>query len=302
MRAIARTGVGLVLLSVFAVAAGVAVGPAAADVTGNETVTVTEVVDGDTVDVRYENGSTDTVRLVGIDAPETYGSNRPRYWEGVPSGYFGSRCLDDEGEDASVFLTDQLEGETVTLRFDDQTDRRGDYGRLLAYVYDDGEDYNYKLVHTGRAQVFNYSGFTKVDRYDAAEATARRVNRDVWRCQNARTRGQVDIERVAAGANETSLNDEYIVLENTGYRPRALDGWTVSNGSGATYTFGRQVLLPGETVTLYTGEGTDNRSAVYWGRSSEAWTGNGTVSLTAGGGELATTRLYDESGVVANPD
>jgi len=26
------------------------------------------------------------------------------------------------------------------------------------------------------------------------------------------------------------------------------------------------------------------------------------VSLTAGGGELATTRLYDESGVVANPD
>ena len=229
MRTTIRTAVGLVLVSMLAIAAGVVVGPAAADVTGNETVTVTDVVDGDTVDVRYENGSTDTVRLLGIDAPETYGSNRPRYWEGVPSGYFGSRCLDDEGEDASAFLTDQLEGETVTLRLDDQADRRGDYGRLLAYVYDDGEDYNYKLVHTGHAQVFNYSGFTKVDRYDAAEAAAREVNRDVWRCQNARTRGQVDIERVAAGANETSLNDEYIVLENTGYRPRALDGWTVSN-------------------------------------------------------------------------
>ena len=301
MQAIARTGVGLVLLAILAVATGVVAGPAAADVTGNETVTVTDVVDGDTVDVRYENGSTDTVRLVGIDAPETYGSNRPRYWEGVPSDYFGSRCLDDEGEDASAFLTDQLEGETVTLRFDDQTDRRGDYGRLLAYVYDDGEDYNYKLVHTGHAQVFNYSGFTRVDRYDTAQAAAREVNRDVWRCQNTRTRGQVDIERIAAGANETSLNDEYVVLENTGYRPRSLDGWTVSNGSGATYTFGRQVLLPGETVTLYTGEGTDNRSAVYWGRSSEAWTGNGTVSLTADGGELATTRLYNESGVVRNP-
>ena len=302
MRAIARTGVGLVLLSVLAVAAGVAAGPVAADVTDNETVTVTDVVDGDTVDVRYGNGSTDTVRLVGIDAPETYGSNRPRYWEGVPSDYFGSRCLDDEGEDASAFLTDQLEGETVTLRFDDQTDRRGDYGRLLAYVYDDGEDYNYKLVHTGQAQVFNYSGFTKVDRYDTAQAAAREVNRDVWRCQNARTRGQVDIERIAAGANETSLNDEYVVLENTGYRPRALDGWTISNGSGATYTFGRQVLLPAETVTLYTGEGSDNRSAVYWGRSSTVWTDNGTVYVTADSGGLATTRLYNDSGVVANPD
>ena len=290
----------LLFLAVATASGGLA--GAAADVTGNETVTVTDVVDGDTVDVRYENGSTDTVRLLGIDAPETYGSNRPRYWEGVPDDYFGSQCLDDEGEDASAFLTDQLEGETVTLRFDDQADRRDDYGRLLAYVYDDGEDYNYKLVHTGRAQVFDVSGFTKADQYGDAEVAAREVNRDVWRCQNARTRGQVDIERIAAGANETSLNHEYVVLENTGYRPRSLDGWTVSNGSGATYTFGRQVLLPGETVTLYTGEGTDNRSAVYWGRSSEAWTGNGTVSLTAGGGELATTRLYNESGVVANPD
>ena len=289
----------LLFLAVATASGGLA--GAAADVTGNETVTVTDVVDGDTVDVRYENGSTDTVRLLGIDAPETYGSNRPTYWEGVPNDYFGSQCLDDEGEDTSAFLTDQLEGETVTLRFDDQADGRDDYGRLLAYVYDDSEDYNYKLVHTGRAQVFDVSGFTKADQYGDAEATAREVNRDVWRCRNARTRGQVDIERIAAGA-DGSLDDEYVVLENTGYRPRSLDGWTVSNGSGATYTFGRQVLLPGETVTLYTGEGTDNRSAVYWGRSSEAWTGNGTVSLTAGGGELATTRLYNESGVVANPD
>ena len=41
MRAIVRTGVGLVLLSVLTVAAGVAVGPAAADVTGNGTVSLT---------------------------------------------------------------------------------------------------------------------------------------------------------------------------------------------------------------------------------------------------------------------
>ena len=74
MRAIARTEVGLVLLSVLAVAAGVVAGPAAADVTGNATVTVTDVVDGDTVDVRYENGSTDTVRLLGIDAPAAIAS------------------------------------------------------------------------------------------------------------------------------------------------------------------------------------------------------------------------------------
>ncbi|ELZ24363.1 endonuclease, partial [Haloterrigena salina JCM 13891] len=30
------------------------------------TVTVTNVVDGDTIDIEYQNGSTDTVRLLGV--------------------------------------------------------------------------------------------------------------------------------------------------------------------------------------------------------------------------------------------
>jgi len=55
-------------------------------------------------------------------------------------------------------------------------------------------------------------------------------------------------------------------------------------------------------VTLYTGEGTDNRSAVYWGRSSAVWTDNGTVYVAGDSGGLATTRLYNESGVVDNPE
>ncbi len=36
----------------------------------DDTVTVTRVIDGDTIDVRFADGSEDRVRLVGIDCPE----------------------------------------------------------------------------------------------------------------------------------------------------------------------------------------------------------------------------------------
>src|SRR6056297_1742341 len=41
------------------------------------TVTVVEVVDGDTMDVRFENGTVERVRLLGVDTPEVYGGNDP---------------------------------------------------------------------------------------------------------------------------------------------------------------------------------------------------------------------------------
>ena len=36
---------------------------------------VTRVIDGDTVDVVFQDGSADTVRLLGVDTPETFSSN-----------------------------------------------------------------------------------------------------------------------------------------------------------------------------------------------------------------------------------
>jgi archaellum component FlaF (FlaF/FlaG flagellin family) len=46
-----------------------------------------------------------------------------------------------------------------------------------------------------------------------------------------------------------------------------LDGWNVSDEAGNAYTFEQRTLDAGDSVTLYSGEGEDNESAVYWGRS-----------------------------------
>ncbi|MDR1444295.1 MAG: thermonuclease family protein, partial [Treponema sp.] len=85
-------------------------------------------VDGDTVRVRIENpppglAAQETIRMIGVDTPETV---HPR------------RGLEFFGKEASEFTRRQLLGRPVLLAFD--WDRRDRYGRLLAYIYSPGGD------------------------------------------------------------------------------------------------------------------------------------------------------------------
>lgn len=171
------------------VTAGCAAGPgpvATPSVAVAVTVTVTEVVDGDTLDVRYRNGSTDTVRLLGIDTPEVHAENQPGEYEGVPATAAGADCLRRAGRNASAYVRDRLLGRSVGLAFDPRADRRGGYGRLLAYVHAGNESVNYRLVAAGHARVFD-SEFAGAKRYYRAESRAMEAGRGLWRCRSPGT-------------------------------------------------------------------------------------------------------------------
>ena len=90
------------------------------------TARVERVIDGDTIQVRVE-GKSYTVRLIGVDTPETKHPTKA-------AQYFG--------QEASAFTKAALEGKTVLL----QKDRTGDtvdrYGRWLRYVLLDGDNFN----------------------------------------------------------------------------------------------------------------------------------------------------------------
>jgi micrococcal nuclease len=146
-------------------------------------VRVLDVVDGDTVDVRLPDGSEDTVRLVGIDTPEVHAETAPLEYEGVPGTSAGRACLRSAGEDASAFLDSRIDGEQVTLVVDPNADRRGGYGRLLAYVSHDGQNLNWALVAAGHARVYD-TDFALRDAFDSAEVAARGAGRGLWRCRN----------------------------------------------------------------------------------------------------------------------
>ena len=144
-------------------------------------VTVIEVVDGDTIDVRMPDGSEETVRLLGVDSPETYAENDPAEFEGVPDTEAGRECLRAAGENATEFVERRLADGTVRVRTDPEADRRGSYGRLLGYVVVDNESLNRALVARGHARLYD-TEFTDRDEYAAAEDRARAAGRGLWAC------------------------------------------------------------------------------------------------------------------------
>lgn len=99
--------------------------------------TMVRVVDGDTIDVSIR-GSTERVRLIGIDTPETKKPNTP------------VQCY---GPEASDFTKHALPEGTAVLIVRDR-EARDDYGRLLGYVYrgSDGTFINLALAAAGLAR------------------------------------------------------------------------------------------------------------------------------------------------------
>nr|WP_284013890.1 thermonuclease family protein [Halobaculum sp. DT92] len=148
-------------------------------------VTVVEVVDGDTLRFEYDNGTTDTARLLGVDTPEVYAENTPAEFEGVPDTDAGRACLAEAGDRASAYARDRLLGEEVVLAFDANEPRRGYYDRLLVYVHHDGGSVNYALVDRGLARVYD-SAFERGDRFYAAEERAMAAGRGCGRVATAR--------------------------------------------------------------------------------------------------------------------
>jgi micrococcal nuclease len=132
----------------------------------SQTVTVERVVDGDTIEVNPAVGGTQDVLLLGVDTPETVDPNEP---------------VEPYGPEASAFTKQQLEGESVTLIFDqEKTDQ---YGRALAYVRisGQGETFNETLLRQGYAQLYVVP---PNDRYEVtfsrAQDQARLERQGIW--------------------------------------------------------------------------------------------------------------------------
>jgi micrococcal nuclease len=277
-------------------------------------VTVTNVVDGDTVDVRWPNGTEDTVRLVGVDTPEVYVETDPPEWEDVPDTDAGHTCLRDAGHAASAFVTRSLEGQTVEISFDANLDRRGYYGRLLAYLHVDGETINYQLVAAGHARVYD-SDFAERDGFEAAEADAQTTRQNAWDCRsladdttgddgtddsatNDTAGDALAVDRVhadAAGNDYDNLNDEYVVFTNTGGDTLELSGWTVADAAGHSYTVPAGTTLDsGATLTLRTGRGTNTATDLHWGAGAPVWNNAGdTVVVTDDAGQQRLAYSYE---------
>jgi len=132
----------------------------------SDRVTVTRVVDGDTVVVRL-GGRDERVRLIGIDTPETVDPRKP------------VQCF---GKEASN-RTKALLPPGTAVRLERDVEARDRYGRLLAYIYrvNDGMFVNLALAEDGYAhQLTIPPNIAYADRFAAAAADAQRAGRGLW--------------------------------------------------------------------------------------------------------------------------
>jgi micrococcal nuclease len=126
-------------------------------------------VDGDTVRVRIPNPPPElkvleTIRMLGVDTPETVHPNKP---------------VQRFGKEASAFTKERLLGKPVYLAFD--WDLRDRYGRLLAYIYtEDGRCFNATLIREGFGHAYLSFPFQFIDEFKALEEDARNRKRGLW--------------------------------------------------------------------------------------------------------------------------
>ncbi len=142
-----------------AVLAGLAGGPVLAQ-TGP--AQVDRVIDGDTISVRLD-GARLTVRLTGVDTPET---THP------------TRGVEPHGPEAAADTTARLTGTTVRLDRDPAGDDIDADGRLLRYVvFASGEHVNATLIREGFATAIRAFPYARHRECLQLEAQARRARR-----------------------------------------------------------------------------------------------------------------------------
>lgn len=131
---------------------------------------VTHVVDGDTVEVELvlpvlADKQKETVRLIGIDTPETKHPTKP---------------VECYGREAAEFTRRLGEGQMVTVETD--VELRDRYGRLLAYLWlADGRMVNEVLVSEGYARTLAIPPNVRhAARFAALEQEARAGRRGLW--------------------------------------------------------------------------------------------------------------------------
>lgn len=124
-------------------------------------------------------GKKQSIRLIGIDAPESRHNEKSRRdAEGAGSNI---ESLIEQGKKSKEFLATLLiPGTTVRLEYDVR--KKDKYGRLLCYVYlPEGRMLNELIVRSGFALASSYSPDIKYqDALQKAQHEAEQANAGLW--------------------------------------------------------------------------------------------------------------------------
>lgn len=126
----------------------------------NKVYRVIQVIDGDTIIL--ENG--ETVRLIGIDAPELHHPELP---------------VQRFATESKNFLKNLIEGHYCSLEYENGK-FRDRYGRILAYVFKSDLLVNAEMIRKGYAYAYTLYPFKREYEFLALEREARLKQAGMW--------------------------------------------------------------------------------------------------------------------------
>lgn len=178
---------------------------------------VVSVVDGDTLKLNID-GTTQTVRLIGMDTPETVDPRKP------------VQCF---GQEASNKAKELLTGRSVRIEKDASQGDLDKYGCLLVYVFrDDGLFYNKYMIEQGFAHEYTYNTPYKYQaEFKAAEKSARENQTGLWSpntCNGDTTSASESSSNQTPPPATTPSGGKFYTSSyytSKYYYPEACDGW-----------------------------------------------------------------------------
>lgn len=129
---------------------------------------VIRVVDGDTIIVAL-NHKPETIRLLGINTPETVAPSRP------------VQCF---GPEASARTKELLTYQIVQLEADPSQDNKDKYNRLLRFVFLEEKNVNESLVRDGYAREYTFdrkNPYLYQAQFRQAQREAKKNKRGLWK-------------------------------------------------------------------------------------------------------------------------
>lgn len=173
--------------------------------------TITSVVDGDTIRVAVGT-QIKTIRLIGIDTPETKDPRKP------------VQCF---GNEATNRMNQLVENKQVYLESDPTQGELDKYGRLLRYVIlPDGSNVNLQMISDGYAFEYTYRvPYKYQSEFKAAQRDADLNQRGLW--ASSTCNGNVTQPAVTGPSNipSNTAGSGVVKKSNTG----------ICHGPGTTY-------------------------------------------------------------------
>lgn len=131
-----------------------------------EKVNFSECVDGDTIKIILKNQK-EILRLLAVDTPESvHPTKEVEYY----------------AKEASDFTCNAVKNaKTIEIEYDDNSDKKDKYGRLLVWLFIDGELFQQKLIENGYAKTaYLYGEYKYTSSLQNTEKLAKEKKIGIW--------------------------------------------------------------------------------------------------------------------------